>query len=159
MSKKAPVFTAKQVPADASVAIIAARFNPDLVDALIAGCTRRLAELTVPADRVKLFRVPGAFELPLAAKWAADCGQFEAVICLGAVVRGDTPHFDFVAGEAAAGIGRVATDTAVPIIFGVLTTNTVQQAIDRLGGTHGHAGERAADAAVEMLLLRRSMPR
>ncbi len=95
--------------------------------------------------------MPGAFELPVTAKVLADTGRFAAVVCLGAVVRGDTPHFDFVAGEAARGCQAVAVATGVPVIFGVLTTNTEQQAWDRAGGSHGHAGRSAAEAAVEMI--------
>jgi 6,7-dimethyl-8-ribityllumazine synthase len=97
--------------------------------------------------------VPGAFELPLAAKALAQTKRFAAVICLGAVIRGDTPHFDFVAGECARGISTVALSENLPVIFGVLTTNTEQQALDRIGGSHGHAGERAAEAAMEMISL------
>ena len=97
-----------------------------------------------------MYRVPGAFELPVVAKALADTGRYAAVVCLGAVVRGDTPHFEYVAGETARGCMSVATATGVPVIFGVLTTNTDQQAWDRTGGPHGHAGERAAEAAVEM---------
>jgi 6,7-dimethyl-8-ribityllumazine synthase len=97
--------------------------------------------------------VPGAFELPVAAKLLARTKRYRAVICLGCVVRGDTPHFDYVAGEAARGIQQVAIDETIPVIFGVLTTNTEQQALDRVGGSHGHAGERAAEAALEMIAL------
>src|SRR4029450_10481031 len=104
-------------------------------------------------------RVPGAFELPVAAKVLAETGRFSAVICLGAVIRGDTPHFDYVAGEAARGIQRVALSESLPVIFGVLTTNTLQQALDRTGGPHGHAGERAAEAALEMIALVRRVAR
>jgi len=96
-------------------------------------------------------RVPGAFELAVVAQGLARTKVYKAVICLGAVVRGDTPHFEYVAGEAARGIARVSLDESIPVIFGVLTTNTHQQALDRIGGSHGHAGERAAEAAVEMI--------
>ncbi len=155
MSTQAPAFLATDIPATAKFAIIAARFNADVVDELLAGCNRRLGEMKIRDDRVNVFRVPGAFELPVAAKWAADSKKYAAVICLGAVIRGDTPHFDYVAGEAARGIAEVGIQTGVPIIFGVLTTNTHQQALDRLGGpTHGHAGERAAEAAMEMVALK-----
>ncbi len=150
MSTDAPPFQPSDIPADAAVAVVAARFNAGLVDELLAGCRRRLAELGLAGGRVTVLRVPGAFELPVTAKVLADTGRYAAVICLGAVVRGDTPHFDFVAGEAARGCQAVAIATGVPVIFGVLTTNTDQQAWDRAGGPHGHAGERAAEAAVEM---------
>ena len=150
MSTAVPTFAPADLPADTRFAVVAARFNAALVDELLAGCTRRFAEVAVPADRVAVYRVPGAFELPVVAKALADTGRYAAVVCLGAVVRGDTPHFEYVAGETARGCMSVATATGVPVIFGVLTTNTDQQAWDRAGGPHGHAGERAAEAAVEM---------
>ena len=153
MSTKAPASAPVEIPIDARVAIVAARFNAHLVDELLAGCLRRLAALGIGGNRVDVHRVPGAFELPLAAKALAQSGRFAAVVCLGAVVRGDTPHFDFVAGECARGIAAVSLSEMLPVIFGVLTTNTEQQALDRIGGSHGHAGERAAEAAVEMIGL------
>jgi 6,7-dimethyl-8-ribityllumazine synthase len=155
MSKDAPPFRPDEIPPSAAVAVVAARFNAALVDELLAGCRRRLAEVGLTGDRVSVYRVPGAFELPVTAKVAADTGRFAAVVCLGAVVRGDTPHFDFVAGEAARGCQAVAIATGVPIIFGVLTTNTEEQAWARAGGHHGHAGERAAEAAMEMIAVLR----
>ena len=151
MSTQAPSVIAISIGRKTRVAIAAARFNADLVDELLSGCMRRLGELGVSEDRVEIVRVPGAFELPVAAKAFAQTGRFAAVICLGAVVRGDTPHFDFVAGEAARGIQDVAVWEDLPVIFGVLTTNTHEQAVERTGGKHGHAGERAAEAAVEMI--------
>jgi 6,7-dimethyl-8-ribityllumazine synthase len=153
MSTQIPSFGAVEIPKDARIAIAAARFNAPIVDELLVGCLRRLGELGVDAGRIEVHRVPGAFELPLAAKALADTKRFAAVICLGAVVRGDTPHFEFVAGECARGIARVALSENLPVTFGVLTTNTEQQALDRIGGSHGHAGERAAEAAVEMIAL------
>jgi 6,7-dimethyl-8-ribityllumazine synthase len=153
MSTQAPAFVPSDVPGDAHVAVVAARFNAAIVDELLAGCVRRLKELGVYDKRVEVYRVPGAFELPVAAKVLAQTRRFRAVVCLGCVVRGDTPHFDYVAGEAARGIQQVAITEALPVIFGVLTTNTEQQALDRTGGPHGHAGERAAEAALEMIAM------
>jgi 6,7-dimethyl-8-ribityllumazine synthase len=153
MSTAAPKPLAPAPPGDARVAVVAARFNATIVDELLSGCLRRLKELGLADDHVETHRVPGAFELPVAAKVLARTGRFSAVICLGCVVRGDTPHFDYVAGEAARGIQQVAIAEGLPVIFGVLTTNTEQQALDRVGGTHGHAGERAAEAAVEMIAM------
>jgi len=154
MSTHIPVpFDPAELPPGARFAIVAARFNADIVDELLAGCLRRLVEVGVDADRVSVHRVPGAFELPVAAKVLAKTKRYAAIICLGAVVRGDTPHFEYVAGEAARGIQNVAIEESLPVIFGVLTTNTQQQALDRVGGSHGHAGERAADAAMEMAAL------
>jgi 6,7-dimethyl-8-ribityllumazine synthase len=142
-----------ELPKEARFAIVAARFNQAIVDELLSGCARRLAELGVSENRTEIHRVPGAFELPMAAKALAQTRRFAAIICLGAVIRGDTPHFDYVAGECARGIMQVSLSESLPVIFGVLTTNTHQQALDRIGGSHGHAGERAAEAGVEMAAL------
>ena len=154
MSRKTPKPVAGVTfPPDARLAIVAARFNEEIVGELLAGCVRRIGQLGLDETRVDVHHVPGAFELPLGAKLLARTKRFNAIICLGCVIRGDTPHFDYVAGEAARGIQRVSLDEAVPVIFGVLTTNTEQQAHERAGGKHGHAGERAADAAAEMIAL------
>jgi 6,7-dimethyl-8-ribityllumazine synthase len=153
MSKGSPAFVAAEVPGDARVAVVAARFNAAIVDELLAGCVARLAELGVGNERVSVHRVPGAFELPVTAKVLAETNRYRAVICLGCVIKGDTPHFDYVAGEAARGIQNVAVQTGVPVIFGVLTTLTEQQALDRAGGSHSHAGRNAAEAALEMVAL------
>lgn len=152
MSKHAPKFVPTDIPETARIAIVAARFNEHLVSELLSGCERRLEQLGLVGDRVEVFRVPGAFELPLAAAALARTRRVAAIICLGAVVRGQTPHFDYVAGQCAAGIQQVAITSGMPVIFGVLTTEDEQQARQRLGGTHGHAGERAAEAAAEMVV-------
>jgi 6,7-dimethyl-8-ribityllumazine synthase len=149
MSSNLPPPVSVRIPADACIAIAAARFNGGIVAELLAGCLGRLKALGVEEDRISVHYVPGAFELPLAAKLLAASREFSAVICLGCVIRGQTPHFDFVAGECARGIQDVALAESLPVIFGVLTTETEQQAKDRLG-----AGERAADAAAEMIALR-----
>jgi 6,7-dimethyl-8-ribityllumazine synthase len=153
---KPPTEPLPRIP-DARIAIVVARFNAHITDELLRGCLARLDELGVVVERVTTHRVPGAFELPVVAKLLAQGGKVEAVICLGCVIRGDTPHFDYVAGEAARGIQKVAIETSVPVIFGVLTTNTEQQASDRAGGSHSHAGRNAADAAIEMIALARSL--
>ena len=141
-------------PAGARVAVVAARWNGPIVERLLEGCVRRLAELGAEAA---VARVPGAFELPTAAKWLAADRRTVAVICLGCVIRGETPHFEYGAGECARGVMRVSLDSSVPIIFGVLTVENEQQAIARSGGGHGHAGIAAADAAAEMVALRQSL--
>ena len=111
MSRRVPTPATAKLPARARVAIVAARFNADIVDQLLVGCRARLAELGLPESKVEIHRVPGAFELPVTAKALAQTRKFAAVICLGCVVRGDTPHFDYVAGQAAAGIQQAALDT------------------------------------------------
>lgn len=153
MSTHSPAPMDVELPPGTRVAVVAARFNAKIVDELLAGCLRRLKALGLTDGQVDIHRVPGAFELPVAAKVLARTGNFGAVVCLGAVVRGDTPHFDYVAGECARGIQQVAVDEGLPVIFGVLTTNTQQQALDRIGGSQGHAGESAGQAAVEMIAM------
>src|SRR5688572_16458027 len=130
MSTQAPRPAEAKISKTVRIAIAAARFNAEIVDELLSGCLRRLGELGVGEDRIGTVRGPGAFELPVTAAAFARAGRHGAVICLGAVVRGETPHFDYVAGEAARGIQDVAVQTGVPMIFGVLTTNTQEQAVD-----------------------------
>jgi 6,7-dimethyl-8-ribityllumazine synthase len=138
------------------VAIVVARFNQHITGELLTGAHRALLKAEVAAEDVTVAWVPGAFELPLVAKHLAGSGCCDAVVCLGAVIRGDTPHFEYVAGEAARGLQEVALATGIPIVFGVLTTDTLQQALDRVGGSEGHKGEEAASTALEMIeLLRR----
>ncbi|MGA2442229.1 MAG: 6,7-dimethyl-8-ribityllumazine synthase [Tepidisphaeraceae bacterium] len=149
MSAKPPKPVRRKIRGSLRIAVIASRFNPEIADELLRACLQRLAQVGVPSARIEVHRVPGAFELPLSAKLAAKTGKFAAIICLGVVIRGQTPHFDFVAGEAARGIQQVGLETGVPVIFGVLTTNTEKQARQRIV-----AGRRAADAAVEMIELK-----
>lgn len=140
------------------VGLVVARFNAEITSALLDGARRALTERGVADDDVELAWVPGAFELPVVAKRLAESGAVDAVVCLGAVIRGDTPHFDYVAGEAARGLQQAALDTRVPVVFGVLTTDTRQQALDRVGGSEGHKGEEAALTALEMVALLRRLP-
>lgn len=128
-------------------AIVAGRFNEPVVAKLVEGATAFLERGNIGFD---LIWVPGAFELPLIAKTLAESGRYAAVVCLGAVIRGETSHYDLVAGEAARGIMNVGLSTGLPIIFGVVTTETVEQAMDRAGGKHGNKGWDAAAAAAEM---------
>jgi 6,7-dimethyl-8-ribityllumazine synthase len=153
MSTQAPVYSKSTIPRAARIGIVAARFNDQLVSALLEGCIKRLKELGIQQNRVVIERVPGAFEIPVAAKAMCRTKKYSAIICLGAVVRGETPHFDFVAGQCAGGIARVALEEMIPVILGVLTTNNEKQARERLGGKHGHAGRNAAEAAVEMIAV------
>lgn len=135
------------------IGIVAARFNDHIVTALRDGALRGLERLGVKSSNIIESWVPGAFEVPLAAKVLARTGKVDAVICLGTVIRGDTAHFDFVAGEAARGIQDAQLATEVPIMFGVLTVDTEQQAIDRSGPGIDNKGDEAAVGAVEMALL------
>jgi 6,7-dimethyl-8-ribityllumazine synthase len=140
-------------------AIAASRFNEVVVQKLVEGTTACLSKHGIGDEDVDLAWVPGAFELPLVARRLAQMGGYDAVICLGAVVRGETAHFDLVAGEAAAGIREAAAATGVPVIFGVLATDTFEQAMDRAGGKHGNKGWDAAMAAMEMAGLMDALPK
>lgn len=133
------------------VAVACGRFNRQVTERLLEGAWRRLEELGVDENAIDIVWVPGAFELPLAARTFAVSGSVDAVVCLGAVIRGETSHYDFVAGECAAGLQRVALDTGVPAVFGVLTTEDFEQALDRSGGKHGDKGAEAAEVAIEMV--------
>lgn len=135
------------------IAIIGARFNDHIVVPLRDGALRGLERLGVADHDITEAWVPGAFELPLAAQVLAESGKVDAIVCLGTVIRGDTPHFDYVCGEAARGLQDAQLSTGVPVMFGVLTVNTEQQAIDRSGPGIDNKGDEAAVGAVEMALL------
>jgi len=133
------------------IAIVAGRFNDFIVDKLVGGAVDYLTRHGADRADMAIVRVPGAFEMPLAAKRLADSGTYNGVICLGAVIRGATPHFDFVASEAAKGIAMASLDSGVPVGFGVLTTDTLEQAIERAGSKAGNKGVEAAAATLEMI--------
>jgi 6,7-dimethyl-8-ribityllumazine synthase len=133
------------------LAVVVARFNAHVTGRLYDGCRDELAAHGVDIDTVTSVEVPGCFELPLIAKELASTGRYDAVVCLGAVIRGDTPHFDYVSSETASGIQRAAMDTGVPVVFGVLTTDNEEQAEERVGGSAGHKGREAALTAIEMV--------
>jgi 6,7-dimethyl-8-ribityllumazine synthase len=137
--------------------IVVARYNHDVTEQLLDGAERTLREHGAADEHITVVWVPGAFEVPLVARQMAHTRHVDAVICLGAVIRGETPHFEYVAGECARGIMRVALDTEIPVIFGVLTTDDLAQAQARVGGTAGHKGEEAARAAIEMVVLLRRL--
>ncbi|MGZ5314935.1 MAG: 6,7-dimethyl-8-ribityllumazine synthase [Solirubrobacterales bacterium] len=138
----------------AEFAICVATFYDDLAERLVAGAADAFAEQGVAADAIHTFEVPGAFELPLAAKWCAESGRFAGVACLGVVIRGETDHYEFVCSEAAAGVQRVALETGVPCAFGVITCETREQAEARAGGDRRDQGRNAAIAALRMARLR-----
>jgi 6,7-dimethyl-8-ribityllumazine synthase len=134
-------------------AIIVSRFNEEITGGLLAGAREALVEAGVEGDDVSVFEVPGAFEIPLAAKYAAESGQFAAVICLGCLIKGDTMHFEYIADATAHGIMRVGLETRVPVAFGVLTTLTDEQAEQRAAPGPDNKGREAALAALEMATL------
>jgi 6,7-dimethyl-8-ribityllumazine synthase len=142
---------------DAKFCILAARFNDRIVEDLVRGALDALRRHGVPDTAVDVVRVPGAFELPLAAKKVARTRQYDGLVALGVVIRGATPHFDFVCGECAAGLSRVSLEFDLPIGFGVLTCDTVDQAVERSGVKHGNKGADAALAAIEMVSLLRQI--
>ncbi len=138
-------------------AFVAARFNEFVVERLIGGAMDCLLRHGGHETQIDLYRVPGAFELPQVAKKAAQSGKYAGVIVLGAVIRGGTPHFDMIAGEVTKGTAQVALETGVPVVFGVLTTDSVEQAIDRAGTKMGNKGWEAAQSMIEMVDLYRNL--
>jgi 6,7-dimethyl-8-ribityllumazine synthase len=141
---------------DLRFVLVAARFNDFIVESLIRGALDALRRHGATDQQIEIVRVPGAFDIPVVARKVALSRRYDAVIALGAVVRGETPHFDYVAGECASGLARIALESGVPVAFGVLTTETMDQALDRAGGKAGNKGADAALAAIEMAsLLRR----
>jgi 6,7-dimethyl-8-ribityllumazine synthase len=139
-------------------AVVAARFNAAVVDALVAGALDALRRHGVADDAIDVVRVPGSFEIPLVAQRLAGSRRYAAVVCLGAVIKGDTDHYDHVAGSATSGVAQAALATGVPVIFGVLTCDTLEQAVNRAGGKAGNKGFEAAVTAVEMVNLLRKFP-
>src|SRR5947208_2227365 len=145
-------------PPPGRFALVAARFNHFIVDSLVAGARDGLLRHGVADDAVDLVQVPGSFEIPVVAQRLARSGKYAAVICLGAVIRGDTDHYDHVVSAAVSGIARVGLDTGIPVIFGLLTCDTVEQAINRAGVKSGNKGFDAALTAIEMVNLLRQLP-
>ena len=131
--------------------IVASRFNDFITKQLIEGCIDTFTRHGVDKDKIELVLVPGAFEIPLAAKRLADTKSFDAIVCLGTVIRGSTPHFDYIASEVAKGIAQTSLQSGIPVIFGVITADTIEQAIERAGTKEGNKGEDAALSAIEMV--------
>jgi 6,7-dimethyl-8-ribityllumazine synthase len=142
---------------DLRIAIVAGRWNDLIVSRLIGGAQDALLRLGASATNLTLVRVPGSFEIPLAAKKLAESGRCDAIICVGAVIRGETPHFDYIAAEVTKGMAAVSLETGVPIAYGIITADTVEQAINRAGVKAGNKGFEAAMAAVEMANLLREL--
>jgi 6,7-dimethyl-8-ribityllumazine synthase len=143
--------TAKSLESCFSIAIVVSRFNTEVTTAMVDGALVRLKELGFQEEQITQVWVPGAIEIPLTAQRLARTGDFEAIVVLGAVIRGETTHYDYVCEQVSEGCGRLALEADIPVIFGVLTTENVAQAIDRLGGKHGHKARDAIDAAYEMV--------
>lgn len=139
------------------IAIVHARFNQPLIDMMLEGAMSRLAEMSVAPSDIERFDVAGAYELPFAAQQVAKTGRFDAIITIGVVIRGDTPHFDYVSGESSNGLMRVSLDEEIPIIFGILTTNTEAQAEERANPEKMNKGGEAAATAIEMINLKNSL--
>ena len=135
------------------VGIVVSRFNSFICERLLEGATDTLVRHNADDDDIDVVRVPGAFEIPLVAKKLATSGRYDGIICLGAVIRGATPHFDYVCSEVSKGVASVSLDTDIPIAFGVITTDTIEQAIERAGSKAGNKGAEAAMVVIEMLNL------
>jgi 6,7-dimethyl-8-ribityllumazine synthase len=146
-----PVLTVQHLPGTFNIAIVVSRFHGDITQKLLDGAQERLTELGFPKDDVTIAWVPGAIEIPLTAQRLARTKKFEAIICLGAVIFGETKHFDYVCQQVSHGCQHVALTEDIPVIFGVLTTNNIQQAHDRTGGKKGHVGRQSIDAAFELV--------
>lgn len=142
---------------DLRIVLVASRFNESIVERLVQGAVEALASHGADPASLELVRVPGAFDLPPVVRKLAESRNFDAIVALGAVIRGETPHFDYVARECAAGLARIAHETGVPVAFGVLTTDTVEQAEERAGGGEGNKGADAARAAIELANLMRKL--
>lgn len=141
----------KEQPSRGNIAVVTSRFNEEVTKRLHEGALARLAELGWSYAQLTDVWVPGAVEIPLTAQALAKTGRYSAIICLGAVIRGETAHFDYVCEQVSQGCQRVSLEQEVPVIFGVLTTENIAQALARTGGLHGHKGREAADAAIEMI--------
>jgi 6,7-dimethyl-8-ribityllumazine synthase len=152
------VFEGRPDGAGRRIAIVAARFNEGITRKLVDGAVAGLTALGVRGDEIDVAWVPGAFEIPLVARGLARSGRFDGVICLGAVIRGETAHFDLVANESARGVADAARDTGIPVIFEVLAVESLAQAEDRAGGAHGNKGWEAAEAVLSMVSLLEELP-
>lgn len=146
-------YSANLVSKDKKYAIVVARFNHFITDRLVEGCLDALKRHEVKVEEISIVRVPGAFEIPLVAKKLAKNDDIDAVICLGAVIRGDTPHFDYVCAEVSKGVAQVGLESEKPVIFGVVTTDNIDQAVQRAGVKSGNKGAEAAISAIEMANL------
>lgn len=151
------VYEGKLTAGKGKFGIVIGRFNEFIGSKLLSGCIDTLKRHGVSEENIEMAWVPGSFEIPLAAKKFAESGKYDAVITLGAVIRGNTPHFDYVASEVAKGVAQVSLSTSIPVVFGVLTTDNIEQAIERAGTKSGNKGSDAAKSAIEMVNLLNSI--
>ena len=152
-----PIYEGDFSPPAGRFAIVVSRFNSMVTEALLAGCRDAFIRHGVADDRLDVYWVPGSFEVPLVARTLAEAGKHASIVCLGCVIRGETGHYDHVAGQAAGGVLQAGLSTGVPVIFGVLTTETVEQALNRAGLKSGNKGGEAAMAAIEMVNLMKTI--
>jgi 6,7-dimethyl-8-ribityllumazine synthase len=145
------IIAAKDIETPFFVAIVVSRFNEQVTHRLCEGAVQRLKELEIPNDHITIIWVPGAVEIPIIVKQLAESKKFPVIITLGAIVRGETGHYDFVCKQVSDGCQQIALEHSIPVIFGVLTTENMEQALDRAGGKHSHKGREAVDAAFEMI--------
>lgn len=151
------IITAEKITDSFNIALVISRFNEEITNGLYEGALQRFHELDFAAEHVTVVWVPGAIEIPLTAQRLADTGNYSAIICLGAVIRGETSHYDYVCQQVSAGCQTVALKYDIPVIFGILTTDNEEQARARIGGEHGHKGKEAVDAAFEMISIIRQI--
>ena len=151
------VITGKESLEDARIGIVASRYNAQVVERLLSSCVARLRQAGLGADQILVVEVPGAFEIPLAVQRLALQNSCAAVIALGAVIRGETPHFEYISRACAQGLARIALDQDIPVIFGVLTVDTMEQALDRSGPEESNKGAEAAQAAIHMIHVMRQI--
>lgn len=151
------IYEGKLIPKDVRIGIIVARFNSNITSRLLEGAVDTLKRHDVPDDAIDIAYVPGAFEIPLIAQKMSRCGKYDAVICLGAVIRGSTSHYDYVCSEVSKGIANVSLSSDIPVMFGVLTTDNIEQAIERSGNKAGNKGSECAEGAIEMINLIREI--
>jgi len=145
------IISAQKLNQPYNIALVVSRFNEEITQALYAGALARLAELNFADEHITVIWVPGAVEIPLVAQRLACSNAYEAIICLGAVIRGETSHYDYVCDQVSSGCQKVALEHDIPVIFGILTTENDEQALDRAGGKHGNKGRDAVDTALEMV--------
>ena len=151
------VITGKERLDDARIGIVASRYNARIVDRLLSACVARLKKAGLGTEQILVVEVPGAFEIPVAVQRLVLKGDSDAVIALGAVIRGETPHFEYIAGECAHGLARIALNQDIPVIFGVLTVDNMEQALDRSGTEESNKGTEAAQAAIHMIHVMRQI--